>query len=125
MSHGYKDLIVWQKAVDLATFIYELTEPFPKHELYGLSSQMRRAAVSVASNIAEGQGRLTKGEFVQFLGHSRGSLFELETQLLIAVRLKYCSPQMQGRADERITEVRRMLVALIESVRPKARGAAA
>ena len=125
MSHGYKDLIVWQKAVDLATFVYELTEPFPKHELYGLTSQMRRAAVSVASNIAEGQGRLTKGEFVQFLGHSRGSLFELETQLLIAVRLKYCSPQNQDRADERITEVRRMLVALVESVRPKTKGAAA
>ncbi|PYX33896.1 MAG: four helix bundle protein, partial [Acidobacteria bacterium] len=84
MSHNYKDLIVWQKAKMLAGNIYRTTETFPRNEVYGLTSQLRRAAVSVASNIAEGQGRLTKGEFQQFLGHSRGSLLELETQLSIA-----------------------------------------
>ena len=69
MSHSYKDLIVWQKARMLAGEIYRTSEIFPKHEVYGLTSQIRRAAISVASNIAEGQGRLTKGEFQQFLGH--------------------------------------------------------
>ena len=78
VCHKYRDLIVWQKAKVLACVVYRVTECLPKPELYGLTSQMRRAAVSVASNIAEGQGRLTKGEFVQFLGHVRGSLLELE-----------------------------------------------
>ncbi len=78
MSHSYKDLMVWQKARILAG---EISEAFPRNETYGLTSQIRRAAISVASNIAEGQGRLTKGEFQQFLGHSRGLLLELETQL--------------------------------------------
>jgi len=78
MSHSYKDLMVWQKARILAG---EISEVFPRNETYGLTSQIRRAAISVASNIAEGQGRLTKGEFQQFLGHSRGLLLELETQL--------------------------------------------
>jgi len=89
MSHRYQDLIVWQKARKLASEIYQATNGFPKSELYGLTSQLRRAVVSVASNIAEGQGRMTKGEFLQFLGHSRGSLLELETQLAIAVDLHY------------------------------------
>ncbi len=92
MSHSYKDLIVWQKARMLAGKIYRTSEVFPKNEIYGLTSQMRRAAISVASNIAEGQGRLAKGEFQQFLGHSRGSLLELETQLTIAMDLHYISP---------------------------------
>lgn len=87
MGHSYRELIVWQKAKALAVHIYRETEGFPKSETYGLQSQVRRAAISVVSNIAEGQGRLTAGEFQQFLGHSRGSLLELETQLEIACEL--------------------------------------
>ena len=89
MSYSYRDLVVWQKGKALAVAVYRYSEQFPKHEPYRLISQVRRAAVSVASNIAEGQGRLTKGEFVQFLGHSRGSLLELLTQLEIATDLSY------------------------------------
>ena len=76
---SYEDLIVWQKALDLAEEIYRATRQFPKDELYGLTSQMRRAAVSIASNIAEGHERNSRGEFLQFIGHARGSLAELET----------------------------------------------
>ena len=93
MSHSYRDLLVWQKAKSLAVHIYLQTESFPKSEIYGLTSQMRRAAISVVSNIAEGQGRLTPGEFQQFLGHSRGSLLELETQLEIACELRILDKQ--------------------------------
>ena len=71
----HQELIAWKKGIALVTNVYSLTAGFPRHEVYGLSSQLRRAAVSIPSNIAEGQGRATKGEFVQFLGHSRGSLF--------------------------------------------------
>ena len=79
MARSYRDLLVWQKAKALAVQIYHATEQFPKAETYGLTSQIRRAAVSVASNIAEGQGRLTPGEFLHFLGQARGSLLELDT----------------------------------------------
>jgi four helix bundle protein len=109
MSHSYKDLIVWQKAKVLAGDIYRTTETFPKNEIYGLTSQMRRAAVSVASNIAEGQGRLAKGEFQQFLGHSHGSLLELETQLASAVDLHYVSPDQSTHLEGKTSEVRRLL----------------
>jgi four helix bundle protein len=119
MSHSYKDLIVWQKAKALATEVYRVTECFPKTELYGLTSQSRRAAVSAASNIAEGQGRITRGEFQQFLGHSRGSLLELETQLAIAADLNFLSPQDLKQMEVRTTEVKRLLNGLIESIRPR------
>jgi four helix bundle protein len=78
---SYQDLLAWQKAMELITEVYRETLRFPPEELYGLTSQMRRTAVSIAGNIAEGQGRVTKGEFIQFLGHARGSLLELETQV--------------------------------------------
>ena len=117
MSHSYKDLIVWQKARVLASEIYRITEPFPKAELYGLTSQLRRAAISVVSNIAEGQGGLTKGELQQFLGHSRGSLLELETQLLISVDLNYFTAEEFTRIEARIAEVRRLLNGLLDSLR--------
>ena len=83
MTRSYMDLICWQKAMDLVTEIYRLTKQLPKEEVFGLASQLRRAAVSIPSNIAEGQGRLSKGEFRTFLGNARGSLSELETQILI------------------------------------------
>ena len=89
MGSSYRDLIVWQRAKTLAVSVYRATEPFPKSELYGLTSQMRRAGISVASNIAEGQGRTTPGEFVQFLGHARGSLLELQTQAEVAIELEF------------------------------------
>ena len=79
MARSYRDLFVWQKAKAFAVEIYRTTDRFPKREIYGITSQLRRASVSVASNIAEGQGRLTAGEFKQFLGHARGSLLEAET----------------------------------------------
>lgn len=91
MAQDFHDLIVWQKAIDLAVCIYALTQGFPKTELYGLTSQMRRSSISVASNIAEGRGRLNAAEFHQFLGLAQGSLFELRTQLLIARKLGFAS----------------------------------
>lgn len=86
---NYTELIAWQKAMELVVAVYDLTRGFPKDELYGLVSQIRRAAVSIPSNIAEGQGRWTTGEFVQFLGIAHGSLREVETQAYIAVRIGF------------------------------------
>jgi four helix bundle protein len=125
MGHSYKDLVVWQKAKTLAVQVYELTDTFPRKEVYGLSSQLRRAAVSVASNIAEGQGRLTTGEFLHFLGQSRGSLLELQTQLAISLELRYISKQQLEAIEEKSSEVLRLLNALIESLRNKASAASA
>jgi four helix bundle protein len=88
-SQNYRDLIAWQKAMDLVVAVYRATEQFPKEEIYALTSQIRRAAVSIPSNIAEGQGRGTVNEFTHFLRIAHGSLRELETQLLIAQRLEY------------------------------------
>jgi four helix bundle protein len=85
---SHRDLIVWQRAIELSVGVYELTRQFPGEETYGMSSQMRRAAVSVASNIAEGYGRASTGEYVQFLGIARGSNLELQTQMVIARRLR-------------------------------------
>jgi len=113
MSNGrlssYKDLVVWQKAVDLVSEIYAATRSFPRDEIYGLANQLRRSAVSTPSNIAEGQGRATKGEFIQFLCHARGSMFELETQVVIAAKLGYVSPEAEQRLSLQATEVARML----------------
>ncbi|HWO00002.1 MAG TPA: four helix bundle protein [Blastocatellia bacterium] len=97
MKQSYRDLIAWRKAIELVIQIYQATKLFPKDELYGLTSQVRRAAVSIPSNIAEGQGRLTRGEFQQFLGHARGSLLEVETQIVIALNLHYLT---QEQADK-------------------------
>lgn len=118
MSHSYKDLIVWRKAKELAVEVYRITEQFPRSEIYGLTSQMRRASVSVVSNIAEGQGRLTKGEFRQFLGQSRGFLLEMETQLAIVADLHYVGPDKFSGLDSRTLEVGRLLNGLLESLRP-------
>jgi len=89
MARSYRDLLVWRKAKALAVEIHRATDSFPRDQLYGLTSQLRRAAVSVASNIAQGQGRLTTGEFLHFLGQARGSLLELDAQLAIALDLEY------------------------------------
>lgn len=91
MSTSYRDLVVWQVGVELVTHVYRATETFPKHETYGLAGQMRRAAVSIPSNIAEGQGRNSQREFQQFLAQAKGSLAELETQITIGHNLGYLS----------------------------------
>jgi four helix bundle protein len=115
----YQQLISWQKAIALVTEIYSATKCFPRDEIYGLTSQLRRAAVSVPSNIAEGQGRATKGEFVQFLGHARGSLYEVETQMVIAANLHYLAPDRRNVLSDRIAELSRILNGLIASLQKK------
>ena len=114
MAQDYHDLIVWQKAIDLTVSIYTLTQSFPKNELYGLTSQMRRASVSVASNIAEGRGRLNVAEFRQFLGLAQGSIFELRTQLLVARKLGFASGESFRGADALSSEVSKMLRTFIQ-----------
>jgi four helix bundle protein len=118
---SYRDLVVWQKAVDLVTEVYTATSSFPREEAFGLTAQMRRCAVSVPSNIAEGQGRATKGEFIQFLSHARGSLFELETQLHIAGRLGYLPSECREGLRVRAGEVARILNGLLTSLGAKTR----
>jgi four helix bundle protein len=113
---SYKDLVVWKKAMELVAEVYAATATFPREEMFGLTSQLRRSAVSVPSNIAEGQGRATKGEFIQFLAHARGSLFELETQVLIAGKLGYLSAELQGSLGEQVQEVARILNGLLTSL---------
>jgi len=125
LGHSYKDLIAWQKAKRLAVTVYRVSKGFPREEIYGMTSQVRRAAVSVASNIAEGQGRTTKGEFIQFLGHARGSLLELQTQLAIALDLGYLSAEAFDELEKLSGEVRALLNRLIESLQTRARGAGA
>jgi four helix bundle protein len=117
VSHSYRDLIVWQKAKSLAVHIYRQTESLPKSEIYGLTSQMRRAAISVVSNIAEGQGRLTPGEFQQFLGHSRGSLLELETQLEIACELQMLDKKIYEILAQESYQVLGLINRLLDSLR--------
>jgi four helix bundle protein len=109
---SYRDLVVWQKALTLAEAVYGMTRKFPKEEVYGLTSQMRRAAVSVASNIAEGHARNTQGEFLQFLGHARGSLAELQTQATLASRLSFVQSEIDQQVNQQIAEVGRLLNAL-------------
>lgn len=119
MGQSFKDLVVWQKSIDLTAAIYELTTKFPDVERFGLTNQMRRASVSVASNIAEGYGRSTKGEYHLFLGHARGSCSELETQLVIAKRLDFGDSLRFGSAERLCDDVGRLLGALMKSIRPR------
>jgi four helix bundle protein len=119
VARTYRELLVWQKAKALAVHVYRSTEQFPRNETYGLTSQLRRAAVSVPSNIAEGQGRLTAGEFSHFLGQARGSLLELDTQLEIALDLAYLNPDQQAILAQEIYQVLGLLNRLLESLRRK------
>ncbi|HCF94156.1 MAG TPA: four helix bundle protein [Verrucomicrobia bacterium] len=116
---SYKDLIVWQKSMDLVAMVYQVTKTFPREELYGLTNQLRRAAVSIPSNIAEGQARNSTAEFRNFLSIARGSLAEVETQLLIAERLNYID---SGKLRELLiiqTEVNKMTNALMSKLAPR------
>src|SRR6266571_633623 len=115
-TRSYKDLIVWQKGIQLARLMYGLTQGFPSEEKFGIVAQMRRAAVSIPSDIAEGQARHTPGEFIQFISHAEGSVAELDTQLILSIELKLCSNPGAGPAFELIGELRKMLNALRRKV---------
>ena len=108
-TQNYKDLVVWQKGIALAKTIYQLTSKFPAEEKFGLVSQMRRAAVSIPSNIAEGQARHTTGEFIQFISHAEGSTAELETQLILSLELGFAITDSAQPAFTLLDDIRRML----------------
>ena len=116
MGQSYRDLIAWQKAIELVAAIYRVTRTFPKEEVYGLTSQLRRAAVSVPSNIAEGQGRKSKAEFRHFLHNAAGSLMEVETQVTIAGVLGYLSQDKETALLGQTNELGRILNGLILSM---------
>ena len=117
-SSDFRELKVWQKAMDLTVEIYSIVKLLPQEETYALSGQMRRAAVSIPSNIAEGQGRDTMKEFIRFLAVARGSLRELSTQLEIGERVGYLEQSQTLKAKELIEEIDKMLNALSKSLIP-------
>ena len=123
MSDGnvssYRDLLVWRKGIDLVKSVYLISQTFPADERFGLTTQVRRAAVSVPSNIAEGQARRTTGEFIHSLSHSEGSLAEVDTQLVIATELGYCKPSDIHSAVNTITELQKMLTSLRKKLQLK------
>jgi len=115
----FKDLKIWQKAVDLSVKVYEITRNFPKDEVYGLTSQMRRSSVSIASNVAEGSGRNSKKEFEQFLSIAYGSCSELETQMIISERNGFITKEALSSIQEEILEIQKMNWALKRSLKTK------
>ena len=119
MAQAFQDLTVWQRAMEMTVCVYDLTRAFPKDEMYGLTSQLRRACVSVASNIAEGRGRVTEGEFRQFLGFAQGSNYEVQTQLLVAKQLKLGDNESLRKAEALCIETSKMLGAFIQSLGAK------
>jgi four helix bundle protein len=121
VAQSFEDLTVWQRAMEMTVQIYSLTSTFPDGERYGLTSQMRRAAVSVASNIAEGRGRMSQGEFRQFLGTAQGSNFEVQTQLEVSRRLGFGKESSLQTAKKLSVETGKMLSALIATLQLKAK----
>ena len=121
MLRSFRELTVWQKSMLLATTIYRLTQGFPREEAYGLTSQLRRAAVSVPSNIAEGHGRGTVGEYRQFLWIARGSNFEIQTQLEIARSLNMGDTKLLDESEALSQEIGKMLFSVLDKLRPKAK----
>ena len=117
----FQDLIAWQKGIACVTAVYEMTQNFPREEIYGLTSQVRRAAVSIPSDVAEGQGRATSGEFIQFLRHARGSLYEVETQIEGAGCLGCLSTEPRNSTVKRVSELGRILNGLITSLQKRRR----
>ena len=115
-AKNYRELIVWQDAIKIAKAVYKLTEKFPKHENYALADQIRRAAVSVPSNIAEGQARKAPGDFRRFLHIALGSLAEVDTQLVLAQEFGYLAKEDIESMDKPIQELRKKLYALIKSL---------
>jgi four helix bundle protein len=120
-GYGYRDLVVWQKGIELTKLIYTLTASFPAEEKFGLVSQMRRSAVSIPSNIAEGQARRTTREFIQFVSHAEGSLAELDTQLRVGIDLGYSPNGEAAKVSTLMEEVRRMLNGLRRNLAAKER----
>lgn len=118
-ANSYKDLIVWQRAIELVIVVYELTDQFPKEEIFGLTSQMRRSAVSIPSNIAEGRYRGTKNDYLHFLRVSYGSGAELETQIAIAKKLPKTKSFNYSKVDSLSEETMKMLNAMIRKFNPK------
>ncbi|MEQ8904673.1 four helix bundle protein [Ekhidna sp.] len=110
--NNFRELKVWQRAIDLATLIYSLTKSFPESEKYGLTSQLQRAAISVSSNIAEGSGRQTKPDFKHFLSIALGSLYEIESQLVVSQKLNYISEEAVNTAISEVTEIQKMIYSL-------------
>jgi len=119
MGQSYRELIAWQKAMDFVMDVYGTTKAFPRDELYGLASQLRRAAVLIPTNIAEGKARFSPQEFFFFLARARGSMVEVETQLLIAQNLSYFSREHGKELLDKAAELGRILNGLIESIRPQ------
>ena len=119
MAQTYRDLVAWQKAMELVTEVYRVTQRFPTEEMYGLTAQVRRAAVSVPSNIAEGQARYSHLDFQRFLRQARGSLVEVETQILIAVNLGFMDGKDAKPILTRAGEVGRIVNALLNSIRKR------
>lgn len=117
MLKSYKELIVWQKSIQLVKEIFILSEKFPQSELYGLSSQMRRAAVAIPSNIAEGYGRNSPKEYIQFLYIANGSALELETQVIIAKELNFIKGKEEEKVKELLEQILKMLNKLISSIK--------
>lgn len=117
MAASFKELVVWQRAVQLCTEIYRLTSSFPPSEQFGLTNQLRRASVSIASNIAEGYGRSTRGEYLLFLGHARGSNCELQTQLILSGALGFGSKKTLDSTGQLSADVSRMLNALMNKLK--------
>ena len=117
--NSYKDLLVWQQSVDLTVNIYTLTSSFPKSELFGLASQIQRAAVSVPSNIAEGHARDSTKEYLRFISIALGSLAEVETQLVIANKLQFLNNEKTGELLDKTGEIGRMLRGLQKSLKAK------
>ena len=115
-SSEFRDLVVWQKAMDLTVMVYNLVKHLPREESFALTDQIRRAAVSVPSNIAEGQGRITSKEFIRFLSMARGSLWELSTQIELCERLHYLDKNQTATIHSTITEIAKMLNALSNSI---------
>jgi four helix bundle protein len=117
--NSYQDLVVWQKSMDLVVLCYNIAQSLPKEEIYGLCSQLRRSAVSIPANIAEGHGRDGLGEYIHFLGIAQGSLRETETHLLISQRLKFVSSENIAEVLALSNEVSRMLGSLIRSLKTR------
>ncbi|MGD0913112.1 MAG: four helix bundle protein [Terracidiphilus sp.] len=120
MAQSFRELVMWQRSMQLTITVYRLTKDFPRDELYGLTSQIRRAAVSMPSNIAEGHGRLNTGEFKQFLGIARGSNAELQTHLEIARALEMGDPKLINEAEGLSREVGKMIYAAVQSLKKRA-----
>ncbi len=116
MIESYRDLHVWNRAVELSVALYRLTSSFPREEIYGLTNQLRRGSVSIASHLAEWYGRGSRGEYKQFLTMARGSNFEVQTQLVILRELQYCSSESIDRVESLSIEVGKMLTVILKKL---------